>query len=321
MKDTQDQQLNAYLRDAHSIEEQALVQLKAAPKIAGDEMLADLFRNHLSETETHERLVRQRLEARDAKPSSMKDTVLAAGGMGFALFARLQPDTPGKLVTHAYSYEHLEQAGYAMLLEVARWANDADTAAVAERILGEEERMGDRLAEHFTDSLDASVGDLDPGQLEDKLTSSIADAHALETQSVTLYERAPKLVDDPALLAMFETARGHAEDHLRRLEARLESHGSQASRVKDAALRLGGLNWSLFFQAQPDSPGKLTAFAFAVEHLKIGGNEHLRGLAERAGDGQTASDVASIAADERQMAAAMESRFGHAVAVSLAQPV
>ena len=83
MKDNHDDQLNAYLRDAHSIERQALVQLRSAPDIAGDERIADVFRAHLTETETHERLVRQRLDARGATPSAMKDGVMAAGGKGF----------------------------------------------------------------------------------------------------------------------------------------------------------------------------------------------------------------------------------------------
>jgi ferritin-like metal-binding protein YciE len=320
MKDTKNDQLNAYLRDAHSIELQALAQLRTAPHLAADERIAEMFRAHLAETEMHERLVRGRLEARGATPSALKDGVMAAGGKGFVLFARIQPDTPGKLVTHAYSYEHLEQAGYAMLAEAAHWAGDDDTTAVARRIQAEEARMGERLAQHFEDSLDASVGGLAPEDLEDKLVASLADAHALESQTVTLLDRAPQLVDDPALASEFDAAREQSERHRDRLEARLDDHGARPSRIKDAALRLGGFNWSLFFQAQPDSPAKLTAFAYAVEHLKIGGNAHLQGLARRAGDHETVVALDEILADERRTAAALESQFGHAVNVSLGQP-
>jgi ferritin-like metal-binding protein YciE len=320
MKDNHDDQLNAYLRDAHSIEQQALVQLRSAPDIAGDERIADVFRAHLAETETHERLVRERLDARGATPSAVKDGVMAAGGKGFVLFARLQPDTPGKLVTHAYSYEHLEKAGYAMLAEAARWAGDDDTAAVADRIQAEEAQMGERLAQHFDDSLNASLGDIASERLEDKLTSSLADAHALESQTITLVERAAHLVDDAALASVFDTVRAQSESHRERLEARLAGHDARASRIKDAALRLGGFNWSLFFQAQPDSAGKLTSFAYAVEHLKIGGYAHLQGVARRVGDRETVIVVDDILSDERQTAAALESQFGHAVSVSLGQP-
>jgi ferritin-like metal-binding protein YciE len=45
-------QLTRYLEDAHSIEVQALAQLRAAPDIAGDPKLAAAFREHETETET-----------------------------------------------------------------------------------------------------------------------------------------------------------------------------------------------------------------------------------------------------------------------------
>jgi len=51
---TLEEQLIKYLTDAHSIERQALVQMKLAPKIAGDESLAQAFSQHLTETEEHE---------------------------------------------------------------------------------------------------------------------------------------------------------------------------------------------------------------------------------------------------------------------------
>lgn len=53
--------------------------------------------------------MRERLEAHAADPSRLKDVAGRAGGIGMVLFARVQPDTPGKLVAHAYSYEHMEQ--------------------------------------------------------------------------------------------------------------------------------------------------------------------------------------------------------------------
>ena len=74
---------------------------------------------------------------------------MKAGGVGFALFAKSQPDTPGKLVAHAYSYEHLELASYELLMRVAQRAGDAETADVARRIRDEEQAMGRAL--HWRD--------------------------------------------------------------------------------------------------------------------------------------------------------------------------
>src|SRR3954463_14127726 len=42
-----DEQLIKYLTDAHSIEEQALAQMRAAPEMAGHPQLAEAFRAHL----------------------------------------------------------------------------------------------------------------------------------------------------------------------------------------------------------------------------------------------------------------------------------
>ncbi len=47
MTRTTETQLASYLSDAHSIEEQALAQLRAAPGIAGDDRLAAALAEHL----------------------------------------------------------------------------------------------------------------------------------------------------------------------------------------------------------------------------------------------------------------------------------
>src|SRR5262249_24839546 len=109
------EQLTKYLADVHSIEVQALAQLDSAPDIAHDAVLAAAFREHAAETRDHERLVREQLEARGADPSTLKDVVGRVGGWAMIAFAKLNPDTPGKLTAHAYSYEHMELAAYELL--------------------------------------------------------------------------------------------------------------------------------------------------------------------------------------------------------------
>jgi ferritin-like metal-binding protein YciE len=59
-----DEQLTKYLTDAHSIEVQALAQLRTAPDLAGAPELVEAFRSHLVETDEHERTTRELLERR-----------------------------------------------------------------------------------------------------------------------------------------------------------------------------------------------------------------------------------------------------------------
>ena len=311
------EQLTKYLTDAHAIEEQALQQLRKAPDIAGDDELSALFRMHLAETEEHERLVRARLEAREAAPSRLKDVAARAGGVGFLLFARLQPDTPGKLTAHAYSYEHFERAIYDLIARVARRAGDDDTVATAGRIGDEEQAMADRLAGSFDRAVEASLRAVGRDDLQEQLRKYLADAHAVEAQAIQLLEKGPDIAGDDELARIYaehlEQTRAHQQD----VDARLTARGGSPSRLKDAAMRLGALNWGGFFQAQPDTPGKLAAFAFAFEHLEIAGYEQLKRVAARIDDAETVALAERILAEERTAAERLGGMFDEAVTAAL----
>jgi ferritin-like metal-binding protein YciE len=314
---TFDEQLTKYLTDAHSIEEQALVQLRRAPEIARDPEIAALFSEHLVETEMQERLVRDRLEAHGGSPSRVKEAVMKAGGLGFVLFAKSQPDTPGKLVTHAFSYEALEQASYELLLRVAERAGDEETAEVASRIRDEEREMAGRLQAVFDRAAEASLESIGREDLEKQLTKYLADAHALEGQSMQLLERGSKIGGEPGLERLYAHHLEETREQRDLLAERLDALGGSPSAIKDAAMRLGALNWGMFFQAQPDTPGKLAAFAFALEHLEIGGYEQLRYVARKAGDEQTAAAVDRILSEEHTMASRLAGAFDRAASASL----
>ena len=314
-----DEQLTKYLTDVHAIEEQALPQMRAAPDLAVDPELARIFREHLTQTEAQEQLVRERLEARDAAPSKLKDAVAKATAFPFILFARSQPDTPGKLVAHAHSYEALELAAYELLERVAERAGDAETAAAARRIAGEERAMRDRLAERFHLAVAASLDakGVRTSELGEEVVKYLADAHAIESQAIGLLERGPKIAGDPEIARLYEEHLEETREQQRRVGDRLEALGGSPSRVKDAAMRLGALNWGAFFRAQPDTPAKLAGFAFAFEHLEIGGYEQLKRVAERAGDAETVALAESILAQERAAADRIEAQFDRAVAAAL----
>jgi ferritin-like metal-binding protein YciE len=318
MATTLDEQLTKYLSDAHSIETQALAQMRSAPEIAVAPELAEAFRVHLEETEEQERLVRERLEARGGSPSALKEALMGAGGKGFVLFARSQPDTPGKLVAHGLSYEHLELAGYELLIRVAERAGDAETVAVATTIRDQEEAMADRLEALLDVAVDASLEAHPRDDLSELLVKYLADAHAIEAQAEQLLKRGRKIAGDDHLAGLYEEHLDETRSQQVRLEERLHAHDASPSRLKDAGMRLGALNWGAFFQAQPDTPGKLCAFAYAFEHLEIGGQEQLARVAHRAGDEETVRVVEGIIAEERAMAARLADSFDRAAEASLA---
>jgi ferritin-like metal-binding protein YciE len=140
-----EQQLVKYLEDVHSTEENAIAQLRAGAESADDEALAAALREHLAETEEHERLVSERLDAYGASSSTLKDTAQKGAAKMTGMMAKAAPDTSGKLAIQAFSFEHLEIASYRMLREVARRAGDEQTVNVAERILAQEEAAAQKL--------------------------------------------------------------------------------------------------------------------------------------------------------------------------------
>ncbi len=312
-----EEQLVKYLTDVHSIEQQALVQMKAAPKLAGDEQLAAAFEQHRIETEDHERIVTERLEAHGAKPSKVKDLIGAVTGQGFGAFAAAQPDTTGKLVVHAFSYEHMEEAAYDLLGKLAQRAGDEGTVQDAERIEQQERAMAERLAGYFDVAAAAALREVDPDDLGKQLDKYLADAHAIETQSLALLEKGPELAGASELAAAYEEHRIETEEHRRSVAARLEERGDAPSKIKDAALRIGALNWGAFFAAQPDTPAKLAAFAYAVEHLEIGAYEMLARVATRAGDAETERMARFILEQEHSAARRVRALFGAALEASL----
>jgi UDP-glucose 4-epimerase len=298
-----DEQIVKYLTDVHSIELQALAQLRAAPKIAGDERLCQAFEQHLVETEDQERRVRERLEALGGEPSKLKDAAGAVGGLGMVAFAASQPDTPGKLTMHAYSYEHMELAAYELLKRLAERAGDEETARMATDIAEEEGRMAERLEQSFDTAVEVSLAAVvDADQLDSALLAYLRDVHALEGQAEKLLEAGAERVDDEHLEVAFRDHLDETRRHRERIADLLDERGAKPSPVKDAMLKAGGLNLSAFFGAQPDSTTKLAGFAFAFEHLEVAAYELLQRVAARAGDEGVVATAEEILAEERHAA-------------------
>jgi ferritin-like metal-binding protein YciE len=145
-QDALQQQLVKYLTDVHSTEQNALSTLRAGAGSVDDPELAAAFREHLAETEEHERLIADRLAAYEAEPSSLKDAAQKGLAAVTGAIANVAPDTAGKMAIQAYAFEHLEIASYRMLRRVAERAGDHETVRVADRILGQEHAAAETLS-------------------------------------------------------------------------------------------------------------------------------------------------------------------------------
>jgi ferritin-like metal-binding protein YciE len=200
---------------------------------------------------------------------------------------------------------------------VADIAGDRDTAEAARLIRAQELAMSDRLQGALDRAVDASLREQEPNDMREQLRKYLADAHAIEAQALQLLEKGQDLAGDPELARIYAEHLDETHDHQALVRARLEELGGSPTPLKDAGMRVGALNWGAFFAAQPDTPGKLAAFAFAFEHLEIAGYEELKRVAQRAGDQPTVAVVDRILAQERAAATKIAAQWDRAVDASL----
>lgn len=153
------QQLVAYLNDAHAMEMQSIQMLEKAVDIAGDLQLSQLYRGHLNDTREHERYVKQRLEAIGESPSTMKNLAGKAGAMGLGMLAQAMPDTPAKLAGVAFAYENFEVAAYEMLRKVAEIAGDQETVSMCDHILPSEKQAAAVIEDNLEVAVQRSLQD------------------------------------------------------------------------------------------------------------------------------------------------------------------
>src|SRR5438552_860603 len=124
-------------------------------------------------------------------------------------------------------------------------------------------------------------------EIEQELVDALADAHAMEQQSLTTLRAAVNVAGDPQLEALYKGHIAETERHLELLEARLEAHDAGRSMLKDLGGRVSALALGTGVVAQKNTPAKLVAVAYGYENFEVASYELLRRIAERAGDSET----------------------------------
>jgi ferritin-like metal-binding protein YciE len=144
---------------------------------------------------------------------------------------------------------------------------------------------------------------------ESELVDALADAHAMEKQSLTTLQAAVKVAGDPQLEALYHGHILETERHIALIEERLEAHGSSQSMLKDLAGRVSALALGGSVVAQRNTPARLVAVAYGFENFEIAWYELLRRIAERAGDPDTVAAVDTILVNERRAAEKLGASF------------
>ena len=225
------EQLVKYLTDVHAMEVQALAQMRAAPKLAGDPELAQAFEAHREETERHEALIRERLDAHDASPSRIEDLLGAVSGKGVRALRALQSRHAGQ----ARDARLLLRAPRARRLRPARSASPNGPATPRRRPSHADPRRGGRDGDPASaSSWDRTVAASLEGEddLDSSSTKYLADAHALEAQAIELLERARRSPATATRRASSTTTCAESRVHSELVEAPPGGSRRQAERAQ-----------------------------------------------------------------------------------------
>jgi ferritin-like metal-binding protein YciE len=151
---------------------------------------------------------------------------------------------------------------------------------------------------------------------EQQLVEALADAHAMEKQSLTTLQAAVKVAGDPQLEALYKGHVVETQRHIDLIEERLEAHDGGRSMLKDLAGRVSALALGTGVIAQKNTPAKLVAVAYGYENFEVASYELLRRVAEQAGDSETVGAVDRILVNERQAVDKLGASFDLALKAS-----
>ena len=144
---------------------------------------------------------------------------------------------------------------------------------------------------------------VDPNTVREFMLDGLRNAHAMETQAITLTSaQAGRLEHYPHLKQRVEEHMRESEGQRKRLETLLERFGTSPSMLKDLGLKASGAFMALAHTAAPDEVIKNTLASFAFEHFEIASYKALIETARLAGDAEVMRLCEQNLAEEVQMA-------------------
>jgi len=125
------QQLVKHIDEALAMEQNVLRMLDGMIETTDDEEIKSDLRQHKLETEQHADRMRQRLEARGASPSTVREATGVMAALMKSVVDMVRQEKAGRNARDGYATEHLEIASYQLLERVAERAGDTETAEAA----------------------------------------------------------------------------------------------------------------------------------------------------------------------------------------------
>jgi ferritin-like metal-binding protein YciE len=151
------QKLVDYIEDAHSMEQNVLQMLDSMIATTQDEDIVEELEHHKMETERHEQLLRERLQALGRDTSLRKEAQSIAGALIKSVADQVRGDKAGKNARDGFITEHMEIASYELLERLAQRAGDEETAEIARRNRADEEAMAQKIASNWDKFVDLTL--------------------------------------------------------------------------------------------------------------------------------------------------------------------
>jgi ferritin-like metal-binding protein YciE len=151
--------LISHIQNAHAMEQNSKRMLDSVISATEEDEIREEFEHHREETQTHERLLAERLASLGSKASTGKDWAAIGGALIKGLTDQIRGDKPVKNARDSYVVEHFEIASYEVLERLAEQANDDATAEVARRNRADEEEMAKKIDRNWDRFLESSLRD------------------------------------------------------------------------------------------------------------------------------------------------------------------
>ncbi len=148
-----------YIQDAHAMEQNVSQMLDSMIATTTDDEILQELEHHKMETERHEQLLRERLEALGRDLSTRKEMQTIAGAFVKGAVDQVRGDKAGKNARDGYVTEHMEIAAYELLERLAQRAGDGETAEIARRNRADEEAMAQKIAANWDRFLDLTLAE------------------------------------------------------------------------------------------------------------------------------------------------------------------